>query len=210
MSAHRVSAALLSSVALLLPAIASAQPSSAAPAPAAAMASAAAPATMPDPAPMPVAAPAAPTSVHLAEGVEVSFTLDDALSSATAAVGDRFGVTISEPVTLADGTVIAAGYRGRGEVSSVEKKGMLGKAGQINVRLDYVMVGDTKVPLRASQSQEGKSTQSTTIVLAVVVSPLFLLMKGKDATIPKGSTLKGYIDAAVDIAAPLASPPTPG
>ena len=39
---------------------------------------------------------------------------------------------------------------------------------------------------------------------------LFLLMKGKDATIPKGSVIKGFVDSAVDVATPLAPPPKPG
>ncbi|MFI4974499.1 MAG: hypothetical protein ACHP84_08175 [Caulobacterales bacterium] len=63
------------------------------------------------------------------------------------------------------------------------------------------MIGDTKVHLRANKSQEGKSTQSTTIVLSLLVSPLFLLMHGKDATIPKGQAVVGYVDSDVDIAA---------
>lgn len=200
MSTHRVTATLVACAIFLCPACASAQPT---PADISPTIEVAAPVGA-DAAPQPVAAP---SPIRVEEGAEVSLTLDEALSSATAAVGDKFSVTVAEPITLADGSVIPAGYRGRGEVSSVEKRGMLGKAGQLSVRLEYVMLGDTKVHLRANRSQDGKSTQSTTIVLSLLITPLFLLMKGKDATIPKGFAVKGYVDASVQVARPLAPPP---
>ena len=136
-------------------------------------------------------------------------TLNDAVSSATSAEGDKFSITMSDPIKLADGTVIPAGYHGRGEVSDVEKRGMMGKAGQLSVRLEYIMIGETKIRLRANKSQDGKSTQGTTIALALLISPLFLLMHGKDATIPKGQAIVGYVDSDVEVTTPLAPPPTP-
>lgn len=206
MSTHRVAAALVASAVFLLPPYASGQPAPAAAAPASPTIQAAAPA-VPDAAPPAAARPSTSASIKLEEGTEVSLTLDDELSSSTSQEGDKFSVTVSDPITLADGTVIPAGYRGRGEVSGVEKRGMMGKAGQLSVRLEYIMLGDTKVRLRANKSQEGKSTQSTTIVLSLLVTPLFLLMKGKDAKIPKGFAVKGYVDSSVEVARPLVAPP---
>jgi hypothetical protein len=203
MSNHRISTALVASAVFLLPICAVGQP-----APNAAPSSAAAlpPAVVQAPT-LVAPAPVAPTILRLPEGTEVDLTLNDTLSSATAAEGDKFSITTADPIKLTDGTVIPAGYRGRGEVSAVEKRGMMGKAGQLSVRLDYVMLGDTKVHLRANKSQEGKSTQSTTIVLSLLISPLFLLMHGKDATIPKGQAIVGYVDSDVQIASPVAAPP---
>jgi hypothetical protein len=155
----------------------------------------------------PTPAPAAPAHVRLREGTEVRFTLGEALSSATSAEGDEFEITTSDPIDLGNGITIPAGFRGRGEVTSVEKKGMMGKAGQLSVRLDYMRIGDTKVRLRSNQSHEGKSNQTNAIVLSLLVTPLFLLMHGKDATIPKGQAVTGYVDDDADISLP-ALPPT--
>jgi hypothetical protein len=200
MTIHRVSAALVASAMLLAPPSAWSQPAQAA--------VSVAVTTTPDPALPLAAAPEAPASVRLQEGTEVNFRLDDELSSHTASQGDTFSITLADPVRLADGTVIPAGSRGRGEVSSVEKRGMMGKGGQLSVRLDYVMVGDTKVHLRANQSQDGKSTQTNAIVLSLLITPLFLLMKGKDVTIPRGQAIKGYVDSTVDLATPFTAPPS--
>ena len=148
----------------------------------------------------------APAHVRLPEGTVIRFTLDEPLSSATAADGDEFSITTSDPVTLADGVVIPAGFHGRGEVTAVEKKGMMGKAGQLSVRLDYVRIGNAKVRLRSDQTREGKSNQSSAIVLSLLVTPLFLLMHGKDAAIPKGQSIIAFVDDDVDVPLP-ATPP---
>ena len=85
---------------------------------------------------------------------------------------------------------------------------MMGKAGQLSVRLDYLRIGDTKVRLRSNQSHEGKSNQTNAIVLSLLITPLFLLMHGKDATIAKGQTVTGYVDDDADVTLP-ATPPVP-
>jgi len=36
------------------------------------------------------------------------------------------------------GTVIPAGYSGKAEVTAAEKNGMLGKPGQLSIRLNYI------------------------------------------------------------------------
>jgi hypothetical protein len=172
------------------------------PAPSAPPAPAAAPSQPP-----PAVAPSAPAHVRLPEGTELRFVLDEPLSSATSVEGDEFSITTSDPVILAGGVVIPAGFHGRGEVTAVEKKGMMGKAGELSVRLDYVKLGDTKVRLRSVQTREGKSNQTSAIVLTLLVTPLFLLMHGKDATIPKGQSIIAFVDDDADVPLPVTPPP---
>src|ERR1700719_4165232 len=104
--AHAASIAALA--AFVLPVQASSQPTPAqSPPPFSAVAP-------PPPASSP--APVVPVIIRLPEGTEVTLSLDDALSSATSVEGDKFSITLDQPIKLADGTVIAAGYRGKGEV----------------------------------------------------------------------------------------------
>ena len=133
---------------------------------------------------------------------------DERISSATSVQGDRFSVSLAEPLKLADGTIIPAGYRGTGEVTAAEKRGFMGQAGQLNVRLDAVRIGDTRVPLRASRGQEGKGAMGATIALTVLFGPLGLLKRGHDIVIPEGQTIEAYTDRDADIALPLTSAPT--
>lgn len=152
--------------------------------------------------------PLAPTriSIKIPEGTEVRIEIDDPLSSKTSSAGDMFGFRTTEEIRLADGTVLPEGYEGRGEVTDVEKKGMLGKAGHLNIRLDYLKVGDVHVHLRRSTGVEGKSGVGTTIALSLIVSPLFLMHHGAEAVIAKGQAMTAFVDEDTQIANP---PPAP-
>ncbi len=151
--------------------------------------------------------PAVTFPVHLAEGTAVVLRFNDRLSSETASQGDRFSVTLDEPIKLADGTVIAAGYRGVGEVTGALHKRMMGKGGQLDVRLDYLTIGDTKVPLRASEEDKGKNSVGATVALAVLFGPLGLIKHGHDVEIEPGRKITAFVNAPTDISLPAAPPP---
>ena len=133
--------------------------------------------------------------------------LEDQLSSASATAGDTFAISTDEEIRLPDGTVIPAGFRGKGEVTEAHKKGMLGKAGELSVRLDYVRIGDVRVHLRADKSAEGKNSVTTTVVLTLLITPLFLMHHGHEIVFPKGQLITGYIDQDTDIPLPIPEPP---
>lgn len=163
---------------------------------------------------LPVASLATPTpltsparlSIKIPEGTEIRIEIDDSLSSKTSSAGDMFAFRTTEAIHLPDGTVLAEGYRGRGEVTDVEKKGMLGKAGHLNVRLDYIRIGDVHMHLRRSTGVEGKSGVGTTVALALIVSPLFLMHHGAEAVIAKGQAMTAFVDEDTQIPNP---PPAP-
>ena len=147
------------------------------------------------------------TSARIPEGTEIRVQLEELLSSATAQAGDTFTITTVDQVQLADGTVIPSGYRGKGEVSQAHRREMLGKAGELDIRLDYIRIGDTRVRLRANKSSQGRSNLTTTVVLSLLVTPLFLLVHGHEMVIPRGTPVTGYVDEDATIALPIAPPP---
>ena len=152
--------------------------------------------------------PASPVnvSIDVPEGTEIHIAVEDPLSSKTSVAGDEFAFKTTQAIHLPDGTVLPEGYSGRGEVTDVEKKGMLGKAGHLNVRLEYITVGNVRVRLRRSTGVEGKSGVGTTVALALIVSPLFLMHHGAEAVIPKGQAMTAVVDEEAHIANP---PPPP-
>ena len=101
--------------------------------------------------------------------------------------------------TLADdlkvnGVVVAkAGSKAVGEVSHAEHSGMMGKAGQLDIRLNYLKVGDTKVHLRGTKGKEGESGVTSTVVLTVLFGPIGLIKHGKNIDIKTGTALKAYV-----------------
>lgn len=146
-------------------------------------------------------------SVVLAEGTPIRIRLEDQLSSATNHAGDEFTISSDDDIDLSDGTILPAGYRGRGEVVEAHKKEMLGKPGELDIRLDYIRIGATRVRLRATKSGEGRSGQTTTIVLSFLLTPLFLMHHGANVVFPRGQTITAYVDEDTILPVPVPPPP---
>lgn len=150
--------------------------------------------------PAPVAAETAPTTqttapakVVLTEGSDVALTFDQDLSSKTAAEGDPFTCILAEDLKVGDIVVVKAGAKAFGEVTNAKKAGMMGKAGELNIRLDYLKAGDVKVKLRGSKGKEGESGTTSAIVLTVLFGPIGLIKHGHNIDIKKGTALKVYV-----------------
>lgn len=162
-------------------------------------------------APAPTAAPSATAvpsgMVMLREGTDVPLKFAQAISSKSAAEGDPVAFILDEDLKVGDVAVAKAGSKAFGEVSNVKKSGMMGKAGELNVRLDYLKVGDSKIKLRGTKDKEGESGTTGAIVLTVLFGPIGLIKHGKNIDIPQGSALKAYV--ADDISLPPAPPAPP-
>jgi hypothetical protein len=101
--------------------------------------------------------------------------------------------------SLASGTVIAA-----------HKKRRMGRAGKLDVSIEGVQLADgERATLRAVKESQGGSHTGimaggmvATSLIVWPAAPVFLLMHGKDVTIPKGTEVTAYIsgDVKLDLA----------
>lgn len=153
------------------------------------------------PAPVPTSG-----SIVVVEGTELSIRFEDNLSSETSHEGDRFSISLAEDAVLPNGVTLPAGLRGAGEVTHAKKKGMMGKPGELNVRLDYLKVGTGKIKLRGQKGAEGDARYGTTITLTVLFGPLGLIKHGKDVEIKVGQRMTVFTDADASITIPIAAP----
>lgn len=138
----------------------------------------------------------------LHDGDDVPLVFAQALSSKTASDGDPVEFTLAEDLKVNGVVVARAGAKAVGEVTSAHKAGMMGKAGELNVRLEYLRVGDTKVHLRGTKGKEGESGTSATVALTVLFGPIGLIKHGKDIDIKQGTPLKAFVGD--DVAVPPA------
>jgi hypothetical protein len=152
-------------------------------------------------APAPVA-----QEIKIPEGTELQIRIDEKLSSASALEDDKFAISLEEDLTIA-GVKIPAGYRGRGLVQSAKKRRMMGQAGQLNIALDYIKIGDTKIRVRANKGKEGEGHMGATVALTVLFGPLGLLKHGDDVVITAGTVITGYVAEDVVVPLPLADAP---
>ena len=89
----------------------------------------------------------------LKEGTEVKLKFRDNLSSKTAAEGDPVNLTLDQDLKVGEVTVARAGAAAVGTISQAKKSGMLGRAGELNMRLDHLLAGDSKSQAARKQGQ---------------------------------------------------------
>lgn len=129
----------------------------------------------------------------LADGTDVPLAFDQDLSSKTAAEGDPVSLVLTEDLKVGDVIVAKAGSKAFGEVTNAKKSGMMGKAGELNIRVDYLLVNSAKVKLRGVKGKEGESGVTSTVVLTVLFGPIGLIKHGHNIDIKKGAPLKVYV-----------------
>lgn len=156
------------------------------------------------------------STIKIPDGTMVRLSLLDSLSSATNRVDDPVNFEVTEEIRIGPIVAIPRGATARGHIVEAEPKKRMGKAGKLNFTVDYVKAPDgANVRLRASSARQGQEKSGTVIVGTVLVSPLFLLMRGKDIEISRGAAINAYVDGDREISlgggslAPVAAPAQP-
>ena len=146
-----------------------------------------------------------PSKLTLKEGSDVALKFDQELSSKTAQEGDPVALVLDQDLTVGNVVVAKAGSKAVGEVTHAKRAGMMGKGGELNIRLDYVKVGDTRVMLRGTKGREGDDKTGTAVALTVLFGPIGLIKHGKEIDIKQGTALKAYVADDVTLPALPAS-----
>ncbi len=142
-------------------------------------------------------------TLKIQDATAVRLSLTESLSSATNSVDDPVRFEVTEDVKVGDLIAIPRGSTAVGHVVEVEPKRRLGRAGKLNFSIDHVKAPDgANVRLRASSARKGEDKTGTVIVGTVLLSPLFLIMRGKDVSILKGTNVIAYVDGDREIALP--------
>lgn len=99
-----------------------------------------------------------------------------------------------------DNILIKAGSLVEAQISFIKDKGMLGNSGEITIRdFHTTAVDGTYIPLSGTISEVAEDKIVKTVVLSVLICPLFLLMKGEDAEIPENTSRTIYTISGVSI-----------
>lgn len=165
----------------------------------------------PAPAPATPALPRQPLAFGLVEDTPVRIKLTRTMSSKDARADEKVDFEVLEDVKVGDVVVIQHGAMAIGTVTEAHPKRRMGRAGKLNINIDYVQLVDgEKVPLRAVKGGSG-GNHTGAMTGAIVASsilffpaaPFFLFMHGKDITIAKGTEITAYV-AADTVLDPLA------
>ena len=137
--------------------------------------------------------------ITLKEGTDVSLKFAQDLSSKTAAEDDPVNLVLAEDLKISDMVIAKAGAKAVGIITHAKKAGMMGKAGELNMRLQYLLVGDTRVKLRGTKGKEGPGKEGTAVALTVLFGPIGLIKHGKNVDIKEGTPLQAYTDETYEL-----------
>jgi hypothetical protein len=144
---------------------------------------------------------AAPKGFLLEDGTPVHLVLSENLSSADAVTGQTVEFEVVDDVVVNGLLVIPHGATAWATVTDAEHKKRMGRAGKLDLNIDKVRLADgEKAMLRAVKDVKGGGHTGAMVGAMVATSlviwpaaPLFLLMHGKDVTIPKGTNISAFV-----------------
>jgi LssY C-terminus len=148
--------------------------------------------------------------IVIKSGTPIKLQFAKTISSVSARRGDLLEFVVENDVTVDGYTVIRAGELGRGSVVAVKQKRLLGMGGGVIVKLDSVeLANGERVELEARKRFKGRShtlrmgmAMAVTGIIYFPAAPVFLLSRGRDSTVLKGTEVTAYTkrDAATETA----------
>jgi hypothetical protein len=154
------------------------------------------------------------TKTKILDGTPVKLRINRTISSANAHVDEKVDFEVLDEIRSGDAVVISKGAIAWGTVTEAHPKRRMGRGGKLNVNIDAVqMVTGEKAPLRAVKDSQGgghvgsmTGAMVATGILFFPAAPLFLFMKGKDITVPKGTEITAYISGDSFMSQPQPKP----
>lgn len=145
-----------------------------------------------------------PTNV-LQSGTPVKLVLQENLSSADAQSGQQVAFRVLDDVIVNGHLLIAHGALAKGTVTEARAKRRLGRAGKLNVSINYVLMTDGQhAALSAVKDSKGNGRGAAvtigvtaTAIVFFPAAPLFLLMHGKDVKIPEGTIVTAFTNGDI-------------
>lgn len=123
--------------------------------------------------------------------------------------GDTFALSVAQNVMLGNYVVIPKGAKGVGRITWLTSKGAFGKSGKMEIALEYIEVGNTRIPIEGTFRQEGEGNTVATVggVLAAGIFAGFIT--GKSARIPQGRELTAHTKEDLAVALPAGASAAP-
>lgn len=153
----------------------------------------------------PIPASGAPSGFLLEDGTPVHLVLSANVSSADAVTGQTVEFEAVDDVIVNGFVVIPRGSVAWATITDTQHKRRMGRAGHVDLNIDKVRLADgEKALLRAVKDAQGGShtgamvgAMAATAIFTLGGSALFLLMHGKDTTIPKGTDITAFVHGSV-------------
>ena len=139
-------------------------------------------------------------TITISEGTIISLQLLQEINSKSANVGDILEFETNEPVIIGDRVIIQKGTKAYGKVTEAAPRKIGGKAGKLNFTIDYLNLPSGKIiKLSSEQRGNGKNKTGAAVAEAILLTPFFLLKKGKNIKFEKGQIFKAFVEKDAEI-----------
>ncbi|MBF0106490.1 MAG: hypothetical protein HQM16_14330 [Deltaproteobacteria bacterium] len=135
----------------------------------------------------------------LGKNTPIRLILDENITSFHNRVGEEIRFKTSQPILIADHTIIPQGHIVTGTICEKAKGGVGGTSGSFELNITEVSAVDgTRVPLSGYVSVVGKNAADKAVVASAAAGLMgMLLVKGKEAYHLKGDVFTAYTDQDV-------------
>ncbi len=148
-----------------------------------------------------------PSAFTLLDGTPVKLRIGRTISSKDAKTGETVDFEVLEDIKISETIVISRGAVALATVTNAKPRGRLGKGGKLDITIDSVrLTNSEKIALRAVKATKGgghTGAMTGAIVASSILffpaAPFFLLMKGKDISIPKGTEITAYVNGDISL-----------
>ncbi len=148
-----------------------------------------------------------PMMFGLPDGTPVKLRISRNLSSADAKTGETVDFEVLEDIKIGETVIVPRGGIALGTVTRGKPKDRLGRGGKLDITIDYVRTRlNDKIALRAVKETKGSNSTGAmtgaivaSSILFFPAAPFFLLLKGKDIKIPKGTEVTSYVNGNTEL-----------
>lgn len=140
------------------------------------------------------------TEIILPEGTIVKAVLMQDLNGKEVSIGQTINFELNDNIILGSNVAIPRGARITGTITEAQRSKGLGKKGKLSFSLDYLYADGGKViKLSSSNEKNLKGSGGIVAATAVLVTPLALFIKGKNAKYEKGEVFSAYVERDTEL-----------
>lgn len=144
---------------------------------------------------------AQPEKVLLEEGTPVPLVFAQSLSSKYAVVGHTVELQLASDLKVGDFIVARKGARALGTIVQGKEKQKRNHARFMEMRVDYLRVGDYRVLLGGEQTAKAKVSKDTVVAATILfgLSGYLWSQERKQFVIPEGAPLQAYVSEDIEL-----------
>jgi len=141
----------------------------------------------------------------------VRLAITNPINSNQARPGERFALSLREPILLDGGRSIPAGTTGGGEVVHASRTGLAGRPGELLLAARFLDVEGVRIPLRSMRvGGIGKDNSGIALITYAAVGVIGLVISGGQVRILAGAPADAKVSADTRIDATRLAAPAAG